>query len=148
MRLESVNPNLFDENASPVPAHVGHTAHRIGVALLLALIVLQFVWYLLLFPPERARPLVALAIAALPLIVPALFLLARAKKALFWAGFIAMFHFTHGVMEAWSVPAALWPGLLEAVLAAGLCCAAAWHGLSRRIYWRKLVEAQAASASE
>ena len=144
MSLESVNSNLFDENASPVPAHVGRTAHRIGAVLLFALIALQVLWYLHWLPPERARPLVALAIAAVPLLIPAVFLLLRARKALFWAGFIAMFHFTHGVMEAWSVPAALLPGLLEALLAAGVCCAAAWHGLSRRIYWRKLVEAASA----
>jgi uncharacterized membrane protein len=129
-----------------VPEHVGRTAHRIGAVLLFALIALQVLWYLHWLPPERARPLIALAIAAVPLLIPAIFLLLRAKKALFWAGFIAMFHFTHGVMEAWSVPAALWLGVLEALLAAGVCCAAAWHGLSRRIYWRKLVEASSAEA--
>jgi uncharacterized membrane protein len=139
--LESANSNLFDENASPVPEHVGRTAWRLGLAFLLALIALQFAWYLWWLPPASASPWLPLSVFALPLIVPALFALLRFKKALFWAGFIGMLHFTHGVMEAWTVPAALWPGIAEALLAAGLCCAAAWHGLSRRIYWRKLVQA-------
>lgn len=143
MSLESANPNLFDENASPVPEHVGRRAWRIGVVLLWALIALQLAWYLVLLPPARVSPWVPLTFLGLPLLIPALCALANMKKALFWAGFIAMFHFTHGVMEAWTVPAALWPGLIEAALAAGVCCAAAWHGLSRRIYWRKLVTAAA-----
>ena len=143
MSLESANPNLFDENASPVPEHVGRTAWRIGVVLLWLLIALQLAWYLVLLPPARVSPWLPLAFLGLPLLIPALCALAQMKKALFWAGFIAMFHFTHGVMEAWTVPAALWPGLIEATLAAGVCCAAAWHGLSRRIYWRKLVNASA-----
>lgn len=142
--LESANPNLFDENASPVPEHVGRSAWRIGLAFLLALIALQFAWHLWWLPAERVSPWLPLSVLALPLIIPAIFALLRFKKALFWAGFIAMLHFTHGVMEAWTVPAALWPGIAEAVFAAGLCCAAAWHGLARRIYWRKLVNAQGA----
>lgn len=141
MNPEATHPNLFDENASPVPEHVGRTAWRIGVVLLWALIVLQLAWYLALLPPANVSPWVPLGFLGLPLLIPALCALAQMKKALFWAGFIAMLHFTHGVMEAWTVPAALWPGLIEAVLAAGVCCAAAWHGLSRRIHWRKLVNA-------
>lgn len=143
MSLESTNANLFDENASPVPPHVGQTAWRLGVLLLWVLIGLQLAWYLVLLPPAKVSPWIPLGFLGLPLLIPALCALARMKKALFWAGFIAMFHFTHGVMEAWTVPAALWPGVAEALLSAGVCCAAAWHGLSRRIYWRKLVNAAA-----
>ena len=55
MSLESANPNLFDENASPVPEHVGRNAWRIGVVLLWALIALQLAWYLVLLPPARSK---------------------------------------------------------------------------------------------
>jgi sulfite exporter TauE/SafE len=51
------------------------------------------------------------------------------------------------VLAQQSGPEGVMFGLAGAVLlAAGLCCAAAWHGLSRRIYWRKLVEASSAEA--
>jgi uncharacterized membrane protein len=137
--LPARHDRLFDENDSPVPDEVGRLAHRIGTVSLFALIAMQFIWHLFWLPPERVAVGLVLGIMVVPLAIPALLLALGYKKALFWAGFIAMLHFCHGVMEAWSYPAALVPGLIEATLAAVLCCAAGWHGLARRVYWRKLV---------
>src|SRR5690606_12464323 len=69
MSLESANPNLFDENASPVPDHVGRSAWRIGVVLLWLLIALQLAWYLVLLPPARVSPWLPLAFLGLPLLI-------------------------------------------------------------------------------
>ncbi|MCG6117537.1 MAG: DUF2069 domain-containing protein [Aquimonas sp.] len=137
--LPARHERLFDENDSPVPDEIGLLAHRIGAIALFALIAMQFIWHLAWLPPERVPVGIVLALMVIPLAVPAFFLLFGAKKALFWAGFIAMLHFCHGVMEAWSSSTALVPGLIEATLAAIVCCAAGWHGLARRVYWRKLV---------
>lgn len=137
--LPARHDRLFDENDSPVPDEVGRLAHRVGAIALFALIALQFVWHLAWLPPERVGVGLVLAIMVVPLAIPALLLILGFKKALFWAGFIAMLHFCHGVMEAWTDPAALLAGLIEAMLAAVVCCAAGWHGLARRVYWRKLV---------
>jgi len=58
--------------------------------------------------------------------------LVRRGKAMFWAGVLALFWFSHGVMSAWSHPeVALW-GWLELALALAVIGVASTPGLRRR----------------
>lgn len=75
-----------------------------GYAGWIGLIVLQLVWHVWLFPDAHDSLAAVLLLALLPLLLPAL-ALRRPSRALIWAGMVALFYFSHGVAEAWSVPA-------------------------------------------
>lgn len=107
-------------------------AHRLAAACLLALLVLQWVWHALLMPPTNFSALGTSALFSLPLL-PALALYWRGHRhASFWAAVIALFYFSHGVMEAWSAPEARAVALAEASLAAALVVASSWDGMRAR----------------
>lgn len=108
------------------------SARTLVLALSAALLLLQPAWYLWLSPPAVLPPLLATVLMALP-IVPALVLgLLGRPSAGFWAGVAALFYFSHGVMEAWSHPAAALPAWIETLLATALVFAASWRGLQAR----------------
>jgi uncharacterized membrane protein len=96
------------------------TAWRIGLLCFVALFVLQPVWHLWLAPAHNFDPPVITALALTPLLPPAIGLLLRRPNALFWAGFLSLLHFCHGVMEAWTSPDVRWLALLEVALSVGL----------------------------
>lgn len=75
-----------------------------GYAGWLGLIVLQPVWHLWLFPDPHEPTDAVLVLSLLPLLLP-LLAVRRPARALLWAGIVALFYFSHGVAEAWSVPA-------------------------------------------
>ena len=107
-------------------------AHRTAAVCLLGLLLLQWVWHALLAPPTRISAVGAAALFSLPLL-PALALYWRGHRhAAFWAAVIALFYFSHGVMEAWSAPGARSVALVEAALAATLVVASSWDGMRAR----------------
>jgi len=130
-----------DPYSIQVPPEIGRTAHRIGVAALCLLILLQLDWYLRAAPPQRIPLTWVLLVTLTPLLVPALGILLKRPKALFWAGFMSLLHFMHGVSEAWAVPAVRELALLEVLFSSVLACAAGWHGMARRKAWRRLYNA-------
>ena len=100
--------------------------------LILALVLLQPAWYLWLAPPAVLPPMVATVAMALPILPALLLSLFRRPSAGFWGGLAALFYFSHGVMEAWSNPAATLPAWLEVLLATALVFSASWRGLQAR----------------
>ena len=71
---------------------------------------------------------------------PALLLLGVLRgsaKAAFWAGVLALFWFSHGVMVAWSRPGEAAHAWSEIVLSLAVVLASSWPGLSARFAKRK-----------
>jgi uncharacterized membrane protein len=105
------------------------TAERVGIGAWIALVALQFAWYLVLAPPIAGSPWLALAIALPLLFLP---LLAHDRgwpRVLFWCGVVALFYFCHGVVAAWvGGPAARVPAILEALLCVLLIGTVGWIG--------------------
>jgi uncharacterized membrane protein len=89
---------------------------RVGVAAWMALILLQPAWYLWLAPPADGPPGVALLLTLPPLLLPLLALRTSLRRALLWAGIVALFYFCHGIVAAWVIPATRVPALIEALL--------------------------------
>jgi uncharacterized membrane protein len=83
---------------------------------LLGLVVLQPLWWLVLAPPQAVHPGLALSLTLLPLLLVLPGVWQLRNRPLVVAGFILMFHFCLGVMEAWSSPAARWPALIQVLL--------------------------------
>ena len=81
-----------------------------------ALIVLQPIWYFWLAPPANGQSWFALALTLPPLLLPLLALRRGAGRALLWIGIVALFYFCHGIVAAWTTPAARVPALVEAAL--------------------------------
>jgi uncharacterized membrane protein len=102
-------------------------AHRLAVATLVALFVLQFAWH----APQRTGWLGA-AVYSLPLLWVGLLVAARRHGAFFWAGVLALPYFCHGVAEAFAVPADRWMAVAESLLAGTLALAVSWDGLRAR----------------
>ena len=103
---------------------------RVGVTAWLALIALQCAWYAWLFPPQRVPLWLALAVTAVPLLLP-LLAIRNLRRALLWAGMLSLFYFCHGVAESFSSAQERVPALLEVLLAL-LLIGALGAGVKRR----------------
>lgn len=86
-----------------------------------ALALLQVIWHAWWQPPPTG-PALAATVAVVPLLLP-LLAMRRPPRALLWVGILALFYFAHGVSEAWTVPAARIPALLEVVFSTLLVAA-------------------------
>ena len=91
-------------------------SERLALAAWLALIVLQPAWYLWLAPPASGQSWFALLLTLPPLLLPLSALRRNLGRALLWAGIVALFYFCHGIVAAWTTPAARVPALVEAAL--------------------------------
>ena len=67
-------------------------------------------------PPATGSPWLALALTLPALLLPLLALRTGVARALFWVGIVALFYFCHGVVAAWTSPAARVPAIVECVL--------------------------------
>jgi len=105
---------------------------RIGVGAWIALVALQFAWYLWLAPPTGGSPLVALALSVPVLLLPLFALRTSVRRALLWVGVAALFYFCHGVVAAWVAPAARVPALIESALCVVLIGALGWSAWSAK----------------
>jgi len=92
------------------------TPERIGVAAWIALVALQFAWYLGIAPPATGSPWLALALTLPALLLPLIALRTGLARTLFWVAVVALFYFCHGVVAAWTSPAARVPAIIESVL--------------------------------
>lgn len=106
---------------------------RIGFIAWAALVLLQPAWYLWLAPPANGRPWIALLLTLPPLLLPLTALRPNPRRALLWAGIIALFYFCHAIVAAWVVPQARVPAVIEALLCAILIAAPGWRKRSREI---------------
>ena len=88
----------------------------VGFVAWAGLVLLQPLWYLWLAPPANDAGGLALALTVPPLLLPLLALRRGARRMLLWIGIISLAYFTHGVVAAWTNPAARIPALLEVAL--------------------------------
>jgi len=89
---------------------------RIALIAWAALVALQPIWYLWLAPPANGQSWFALVLTLPCLLLPLLALRKSVGRALLWIGIVALFYFCHGIVAAWTTPAACVPALVEAVL--------------------------------
>jgi uncharacterized membrane protein len=95
---------------------------------LLALAALFAVW----FAHDRHWLASQLVFTAPPLLL-ALGVVTGRGKAMFWAGVLALFWFSHGVMSAWSHPETAHFAWLELLLALAVIGVSSAPGLRRRV---------------
>lgn len=108
------------------------TAKRLSQALMLAIIGLQFLWFMHLDPPTRLPGWWLAGFLALPLLAVLALHLRGWRAAGFWAGVLALGYFCIGVMEAWTLPSARLPAMLQTLLSAALVLACSWDGMRAR----------------
>lgn len=102
-------------------------ARKLLAAALLALSALYVLWF------HNDKHLVAvLLIFVLPPLALLLRVLRGSAKAAFWAGVLALFWFSHGVMVAWSRPAEAGYAWGEIALALLVIFSSSWSGLRKR----------------
>ena len=87
-----------------------------GFAAWAGLVLLQPAWYLWLAPPANGQGGLALALTLPPLLLPLLAARRGPRRMLLWIGIISLGYFCHGVVAAWTSPAARLPALLEIAL--------------------------------
>ena len=104
----------------------------VALTAFVALVTLHLVWHLWLAPPRTLPVAFVLALAPGPLLIAGLVMLANLRRGLFWAGFIALAYFSHGIMEAWASPDLRALAHAEWVLATLLVLAVGAAGLAER----------------
>jgi uncharacterized membrane protein len=111
------------------------TARRAGFALVLALAALTLAWQVFDLWPGGST--VAALMLGLPIAAVLGLHVAGRRSATFWSGVLALFAFSHGVMEAWAEAAARTPALAEIAISVALVLAASWDGLRARASRRR-----------
>jgi uncharacterized membrane protein len=94
----------------------GATLRRLSLGCLVAMPVLLAAWYGWWFPPAALPPGLVLAVALAPAALALLACAYELRFGLLLGGIFALFYFSHGVMEAWALPAERLPALLLALL--------------------------------
>lgn len=105
-------------------------ARVVAFAAWAGLALLQPLWHLWLAPAAHGETGPTLLLSLIPLALP-LFALRRPARAVLWAGIVALFYFSHGVAELWSVPAERLPAALETAFSL-LLIGALGAGVQRR----------------
>ena len=73
-------------------------------------------WYGWLAPPRLLPAPAVILLLGLPLFAPLRGLLHARSYTVAWSLFLSLIYFTHGIVEAWSNPAARWLALSEVAL--------------------------------
>ena len=107
-------------------------AQRITGVALLALALLFALWF-----GRDKHAVAALLVFALPPLLLALPAWRGGRRAAFWAGVLALFWFSHGVMVAWTRPPERLLAWLEIALALLVIGASSWAGLRARFGRRR-----------
>ena len=92
---------------------------------LFALSVLFSLWF-----HESASRIALMVFFSLPPLLLLVGVLRGNGKAVFWSGVLGLFWFSHGVMEAYAIPAERSYAVTELVLAIVIVVASSWPGLS------------------
>jgi uncharacterized membrane protein len=95
---------------------------------LLALAGLYVAWF-----HADADAVAALLVFALPPLLLAVPAWRGGRRARFWAGVLALFWFSHGVMTVWAHPEDALPAWLETILALLVILSSSWQGLRARL---------------
>ncbi|AKC86044.1 DUF2069 domain-containing protein [Pseudoxanthomonas suwonensis] len=110
----------------------GPTSPRLTGAALLALAALYALWF-----HDDRHAVAALLVFALPPLLLAVPAWRGGRRAAFWAGVLALFWFSHGVMVAWTRPGELLFAWLEILLSLLVIGASSWPGLRARFGSRR-----------
>lgn len=105
---------------------------RIAVIAGVALLCLQLAWHGWLQPPERAPAWLSAALFSLPILPGLLLSMLRRRSGVFWLGVASLLYFSHGLAEAWAVPATRALAIAEALLACVVIVAGSWEGMTAR----------------
>ncbi|MCX7555749.1 DUF2069 domain-containing protein [Xanthomonadaceae bacterium JHOS43] len=114
-------------------------ARRITATAIIALALLAACWHLWWFPPARVPAWLAAILHAAPMLPAAVLAILQRRSAPFWGALGALMMFSHGVMEAWSNPAARGLALTEVALALAVIFGASWNGFRHRMTQRRKV---------
>jgi uncharacterized membrane protein len=101
--------------------------YRLVPATLLALAALYAAWF-----ADSAHLVAALLVFVLPQLLLLAGALLGSAKAVFWAGVLGLFLFSHAVMIAWSEPDERGYALAATALSVLLVFASSWPGLRAR----------------
>lgn len=122
--------NQAARHAHPVaqrPAVAGGAERGLLISALLALGATYAVWLY-----DDNFPILALVVFALPPLALGVAVAAGRRTAGFWAGVLALFWFSHGVMLAWSEPSARGWAMLVVLLSVVVVFASSMRGLIAR----------------
>lgn len=108
-------------------------SRRLAAIAVFMLFALSWFWYLYWAPPLTLPPLLAACLHACLMLPAVLLLLLRRRSALFWGAVGGLFAFCHGVMEAWSAPAAALPAWIEIALSLAIIFGNSWTGMRGRL---------------
>jgi uncharacterized membrane protein len=97
-----------------------------------ALLLLQLLWHAVLAPAERVPVWLVTSFFAAPWLIVCVLVFIKHRTFSFWAGTLALFYFSHGVMEAWTQRDIWQLGALEAALCVWVIMAASWDGMKAR----------------
>ena len=105
---------------------------RLAALGIIALMMYQVLWHCMLAPPDKAPAWIITLLFALPLIPVCILILIKHRTFAFWGGALALFYFSHGIMEAWAVRE-LWPlGMGEALISVWVIIASSTDGMKAR----------------
>ncbi|KAF1686425.1 hypothetical protein B1992_07680 [Pseudoxanthomonas broegbernensis] len=107
-------------------------AHRLSGIALLALAVLYLAWF-----HDDRHAAAALLVFALPPLLLAVPCWRGGRRAAFWAGVLALFWFSHGVMSAWAHPQRAALAWAEISLSLAVIGTSSWPGLRARLGARR-----------
>ncbi len=107
-------------------------SRRLLGAALLALAALYLAWF-----HDGRNLIAALLVFVLPPLLLALPAWRGGRRAAFWAGVLALFWFSHGVMAAWTDPRQRLFAWAEILLALGVIATSSWPGLRARFGRRR-----------
>jgi uncharacterized membrane protein len=97
-----------------------------------SLLAYQVLWHVVLAPSQHANPWLISVFFAIPLLPACILILLKHRTFAFWGGAVALFYFSHGVMEAWTMRDIWQLGIGEALLSVWVIIAASWDGMKAR----------------
>lgn len=81
-----------------------------------AVLLLQPLWHVILPPPYGSQNLWLAAVATVPLLLPLKGIWQHKVRSMTWGGYLLVFYFVIGIMEAWSNPGQRMAALAQVVL--------------------------------
>jgi uncharacterized membrane protein len=105
---------------------------RTAGLVVLALLGLQVLWHGFLLPPEVAPRWLLVLVFCLPLLPSLLLRMIGRPSAQFWGGVAALFYFSHGVTEFWTIPEARTLAASQILFSVSIVVLGSWDGIKAR----------------
>lgn len=111
--------------------------YRVATVALIALALLQVLWYGWLAPPDSLPVPAALSLALLPFAAPLFAARSGVHAGLLIGALIALVYFAHGVMEVYANPAVRGLATAEVVLSLTVVLSAGWPAWQQALAKRR-----------